>query len=61
MKVSVYFYGLNILPTSTLLMAVYETEEIAQTAGALVQSFFKDVAHHVHDMIAFDGEVLVYA
>jgi len=48
-------------PTSTLLMAVYETEEIAQTAGALVQSFFKDVAHHVHDMIAFDGEVLVCA
>jgi len=43
------------------LMAVYETEEIAQTAGALVQSFFKDVSHHVHDMIAFDGEVLVYA
>ena len=48
-------------PASTLLMAVYETEEIAQTAGALVQSFFKDVAHHVHEMIAFDGEVLVYA
>ena len=47
-------------PTSTLLMAVYETEEIAQTAGALVQSFFKDVAHLVHEMIAFDGEVLVY-
>ena len=47
-------------PTSTLLMAVYETEEIAQTAGALVQSFFKDVAHHVHEMIAFDGEVLVH-
>ena len=47
-------------PTSTLLMAVYETEEIAQTAGALVQSFFKDVAHHVQDMIAIDGEVLVH-
>ena len=46
-------------PTYTLLMTVYETEEIAQTAGALVQSFFKDIAHHVQDMSAFDGEVLV--
>lgn len=45
-------------PKSSLLMAVYESEAIAEDAGMVAETFLNG-AHHIHDMIAFDGEVLM--
>ena len=44
--------------TSILLMATYETEEIADEAKAIIETFFEAVAEHVHDIFAFHGEVM---
>jgi hypothetical protein len=43
---------------STLLMAVYETEKIAEEAREAADKFFKMEAQHIHDVIEFHGEVL---
>jgi hypothetical protein len=39
-------------------LATYETEEIADEAKAIIETFFNVVAEHVHDIIAFHGEVM---
>ena len=44
--------------TSILLMATYETEEIADKAREVVEKFFELAAEHIHDVFAFHGEVL---
>ena len=44
--------------TSILLLATYETEEIADKAKEVVERFFKMEAEHLHDVFAFHGEVL---
>jgi hypothetical protein len=44
--------------TSILLMATYETEEIAEKAREVVEKFFELAAEHIHDVFAFHGEVL---
>tara|TARA_B100000497_G_C7380862_1_gene244006 strand:- start:112 stop:477 length:366 start_codon:yes stop_codon:yes gene_type:complete len=44
--------------TSILLMATYETEEIADKAKQVVEKFFELAAEHIHDVFAFHGEVL---
>ena len=43
---------------SILLMATYETEEIADKAKEVVERFFEMEAEHLHDVFAFHGEVL---
>ena len=43
---------------STLMMAVYDNEEIADEAKAAVRKFFDLEAVHVHDIIEFHGEVI---
>lgn len=43
---------------STLLMAVNETEQIAEEAREAADKFFKMQAQHIHDVIEFHGEVL---
>ena len=43
---------------SLLLLATYETEEIADEAKAIIETFFNVVAEHVHDINAFHGEVM---
>lgn len=43
---------------STLMMAVYDNEEIAEEAKAAVRKFFDVEAVHVHDIIEFHGEVM---
>ena len=43
---------------SLLLLATYETDEIADEAKAIIDTFFKAVAEHVHDIFAFHGEVM---
>ena len=43
---------------SLLLLATYETEKIADEAKAIIETFFNVVAEHVHDIIAFHGEVM---
>ena len=41
-----------------LLLATYETEEIADVAKAIIETFFETVAEHVHEIFAFHGEVM---
>ena len=43
---------------STLLMAVYETEEMAQEAGEVADKFFKMEAQHLHEIIDFHGPIM---
>ena len=43
---------------SLLLLATYETDEIADEAKAIIDTFFKAVAEHVHDIFAFHGELM---
>ena len=43
---------------SLLLLATYETNEIADEAKAIIDTFFKAVAEHVHDIFAFHGELM---
>ena len=45
-------------PTSTMMMAVYKTEEFAEKARSLADKFFKEQGQHLHDIIEFHGEVL---
>ena len=43
---------------SLLLLATYETEEKAEEAKVIIEKFFEMLAHHVHEIIAFHGEVM---
>ena len=45
-------------PNSTLMMAVYESEDIAEQAREVVQRFFNLEVEHLHDIIEFHGEVM---
>ena len=45
-------------PNSTLMMAVYESEDNAEQARKVVQRFFNLEAEHLHDIIEFHGEVM---
>ena len=45
-------------PNSTLMMAVYESEDKAEKARKVVQRFFNLEAEHLHDIIEFHGEVM---
>jgi len=43
---------------STLFVAVYETEEIAERARKIVENFFQMETQRIHDIIEFHGEVM---
>ena len=43
---------------STLLMAIYESEEIAEKAREMANMFFKMEAEHVREIIDFHGPVI---
>ena len=45
-------------PNSTLMMAVYDSEDIAEQARKIVQRFFNLETEHLHDIIDFHGEVM---
>jgi hypothetical protein len=46
-------------PNSTLMMAVYESEEIAEHAREVVQRFFELASEHMHDEVELHGEVML--
>lgn len=45
-------------PIYTLMMAVYEREDMAMKARKIVQRFFDLSAERLHDIIEFHGEVM---
>ena len=45
-------------PSSSLLMAVYSSSQIADNAKEVVEVFFEENKQHMIDIIAFHGEVL---
>ena len=45
-------------PTSSLLMAVYSSSQVADNAKEVVEVFFEENKQHMLDIIAFHGEVL---
>ena len=47
-------------PTSSLLMAVYSSSQVADTAKEVVEVFFEENEQHMLDIIAFHGEVLEF-
>ena len=47
-------------PTSSLLMAVYSSSQIADDAKEVVEVFFGENNQHMIDIIAFHGEVLEF-
>ena len=47
-------------PTSSLLMAVYSSSQVADNAKEVVEVFFEENKHHMLDIIAFHGEVLEF-
>ena len=46
-------------PNSTLMMAVYESEEIAESAREVVQKFFDLASEHMHDVVELHGKVML--
>jgi hypothetical protein len=46
-------------PNSTLMMAVYESEEIAESAREVVHKFFDLASEHMHDVVELHGEVML--
>ena len=44
--------------TSTLLMAIYKSEELAENAREMANNFFKLQAEHLHEVIEFHGAVM---
>lgn len=44
--------------TSTLLMAIYKSEKLAENAREMANKFFKLQAEHLHEVIEFHGEVM---
>ena len=47
-------------PTSSLLMAVYSSSQVADIAKEVVEVFFDENKQHMLDIIAFHGEVLEF-
>ena len=47
-------------PSSSLLMAVYASSQIAENAKDVVQVFFDENRDHMLDIIAFHGEVIEF-
>ena len=47
-------------PTSSLLMAVYSSSQVADNAKEAVEVFFDENKEHILDIIAFHGEVLKF-
>ena len=47
-------------PTSSLLMAVYSSSQVADNAKEVVEVFFDENKEHILDIIAFHGEVLKF-
>ena len=39
-------------PTSTMMMAVYKTEEFAEKARSIADKFLKDQGKHLHDIMS---------
>ena len=47
-------------PTSSLLMAVYSSSQVADNAREVVEVFFQENTEHMLDIVAFHGEVLEF-
>ena len=47
-------------PTSSLLMAVYSSSQVAENAKEMVEVFFTENRDHMLDIIAFHGEVIEF-
>jgi hypothetical protein len=47
-------------PTSSLLMAVYASSQVAENARKVVEVFFDENRDHMLDIIAFHGEVIEF-
>ena len=47
-------------PTSSLLMAVYASSQVAENAKIVVEVFFDENRDHMLDIIAFHGEVIEF-
>ena len=47
-------------PTSSLLMAVYSSSQVAENAREMVEVFFTENRDHMLDIIAFHGEVIEF-
>ena len=47
-------------PSSSLLMAVYASSQVAENAREVVEIFFDDNSEHMLDVIAFHGEVIEF-
>ena len=47
-------------PTSSLLMAVYASSQVAENARKVVEIFFDENENHMLDVIAFNGEVIEF-
>ena len=43
---------------SILLLATYESEELAEKAKEIIEKFFQMEAEHINEVFAFHGEVL---
>ena len=47
-------------PSSSLLMAVYASSEVAENARQIVEVFFDENRDYILDVIAFHGEVIKF-
>ena len=47
-------------PSSSLLMAVYTSNEVAENARQIVEVFFDENRDYILDVIAFHGEVIKF-
>ena len=47
-------------PSSSLLMAVYASSQVAELAREAVEVFFDENREHMLDVIAFHGEVIEF-
>ena len=47
-------------PTSSLLMAVYSSSQVAENAREMVEVFSAENRDHMLDIIAFHGEVIEF-
>ena len=47
-------------PSSSLLMAVYASSQVAESAKEVVEVFFDENRDHILDVIAFHGEVIEF-
>lgn len=50
--------NIRTIETSTLLMAIYKSEELAENAREMANKFFKLQVVHLHEVIEFHGAVI---